>query len=151
MHGSILVNDLQLNGGQILVRQDLNGPTSLGNLTLTDDAGATGRFAVGRDWNGPLFVQGDIALIGGELNTGRDWNGGSRIEGDLAVLQGGSWAIGRNLNQSIRVRGNLDLSGGWIRSQVVSMPPGTDVMIVQTGGPTPGGDGAVEVEGTVTP
>jgi hypothetical protein len=148
--GSIHAGSLALDGGQLVVAQDLDGVTALGALEIGGTTTQPGRLVVGRDWNGPLVVHGDATIRGGELTVGRDSSGGAAIQGTLRVVQGGRWAIGRNLNRSIRVQGNLDLTGGTIRSQVISAPPGTDVMIIQTGVMPPGGDGTVQVDGSVT-
>ncbi len=94
--GSLSVTrDVDLDGGQIVVGQDLNGSVALGgNLALADD----GRFVVGRN----LGATASMATA-------------DTINGNLSVDSGSDFSIGGNL-LALTVNGNIEASGNGVIS-----------------------------------
>jgi hypothetical protein len=85
--GSMVINDMSIDGGQFVIGRDSATPITIhGDLTL----GQNGLLSIGRDQVGTLTVGGTIRLeAGGEILVGRNLNG-LNVGGDVIVNPGSS-------------------------------------------------------------
>ncbi len=93
---------LDLDGGRIIVGQDMSGGLSAGSMDVRDN----GALSVGRDFSGGLDVLGDLSLGSqGKIAVGRDL-GALIVGGDLHFdPDAGAIGVGGNLTGGATIRG----------------------------------------------
>jgi len=95
------------HGGQFLIGDDLDGSSTLGPVDING-----GRFLVSQDVNGSITT-GDFVLENtGQFIVGRDITGAVQVNG-FATIKGNSLLqVGRDIDGATTITGNLNLDSG---------------------------------------